>query len=475
MLSKKAYIESEPEIGKELLHFFDRSDALVIVDAGACEGEDSIRYGRFFPNATIYSFEPHPGNIGKFRRNLEEFPNPKIHLVEKALADKPGKMKLFESSGRPEGVEAEAEWDFGNKSHSLLEPGKLGVYYPWLKFSSTVDVDVTTLADFAKTNKVQHIDLLHADVQGAEKLLLEGAGDLLPRISTIWIEASNVALYKNQVLKKDLESFLEKRGFSKVIDKVGKVDGDLFFVSNRLFTPNEKPGTFSHAIQRVKNKLLGVNEAALESYSQCGEDRIIQFIFQALQVSRPSYLDIGAFNPFFINNTALFYRQGATGWNVEPNPHLIRKFEKERPRDRNLSIGISDTAGTAPFYIMKQPTLSTFSRPDAERMQAEMGIAIVETIGVKVMSLPAFIEEECNGKFPNLLSLDVEGLDLAIVRSMHDCSTLPKVICAETVAYAADSFGPKNKELIAEIEKLGYRIYADTFVNTIFLRNDLWK
>ena len=60
-----------------------------------------------------------------------------------------------------------------------------------------------------------------------------------------------------------------------------------------------------------------------KSYSQSGEDLIIRFIFESLKILKPNYLDIGAFKPFELSNTALFYENGCTGVLVEPNPDLF--------------------------------------------------------------------------------------------------------------------------------------------------------
>jgi hypothetical protein len=38
------------------------------------------------------------------------------------------------------------------------------------------------------------------------------------------------------------------------------------------------------------------------SYSQCGEDILINYIFSLRGIVKPSYIDIGANHPFFINN-----------------------------------------------------------------------------------------------------------------------------------------------------------------------------
>src|SRR3954468_21715772 len=93
------------------------------------------------------------------------------------------------------------------------------------------------------------------------------------------------------------------------------------------------------------------------SFSQCGEDLIVDHIFQQLKIEKPSYLDIGAYHPKRLSNTYLFYLKGSRGINVEPDPSLFEAFLNERQEDINLNIGIGPKSGTADFYIMNEPAL----------------------------------------------------------------------------------------------------------------------
>jgi hypothetical protein len=58
------------------------------------------------------------------------------------------------------------------------------------------------------------------------------------------------------------------------------------------------------------------------SYSQSGEDVIVDFIFQILKIQKPSYLDVGAHHPSYLSNTYLFYQKGCQGVCIEPDPVL---------------------------------------------------------------------------------------------------------------------------------------------------------
>ena len=60
--NRENYILTDSPLKKDLLRLFKSEDKLSILDIGGCEGEDSIRYSRIFPLATVYVFEPLPKN-----------------------------------------------------------------------------------------------------------------------------------------------------------------------------------------------------------------------------------------------------------------------------------------------------------------------------------------------------------------------------------------------------------------------------
>lgn len=212
------------------------------------------------------------------------------------------------------------------------------------------------------------------------------------------------------------------------------------------------------------------------SYSQSGEDLIVEHIFQALRIDKPNFIDVGAHHPRFINNTYSFYLRGARGINIEPDPDLFQEFLKMRPDDINLNIGIGLTKGEADFYIMNQPTLSTFIREEADRMVREnTSCNIREVRRIKISPLHDVIQEYNKGMYPDFLSIDIEGLDDQILRSLDYSIGSPKVMCVETLTFSPAGKEQKKTELIKFIVDNGYIVYADTFINTIFVRKDVWE
>lgn len=212
-----------------------------------------------------------------------------------------------------------------------------------------------------------------------------------------------------------------------------------------------------------------------KTYSQNGEDRLVWFIFHALGISKPSYLDIGAHDPLYASNTALLYRHGSRGINIEPTPILFKRFLRKRRGDVNLNIGVADHSGTLDFYVMSGPALSTFSKEEAERMTREYGHTISRTIPVEVKTVAEVIARYAHGTFPDFLSLDVEGLDEEILHSIDFTHSRPKVICVETISYSPRRDGVKDHALIKWIENKGYLLIADTYINSLFVDAALWN
>lgn len=212
-----------------------------------------------------------------------------------------------------------------------------------------------------------------------------------------------------------------------------------------------------------------------KSYSQCGEDLIVKYIFDVLGIQRPSYMDIGAHHPQYLSNSALFYENGSRGINIEPDPTLIKAFVTQRPEDVNLNIGIADKKSVLDFYVINNPVLNTFSKEEAEKYHLEGDYQIVDQIAVEVDTVGAILQKHRQGKFPEFLTIDAEGIDDIVLKSIDFKNNFPIVICVETISFSNSGKGVKNEDLISFVRSQGYLLYADTYINSIFVRKDRWE
>lgn len=233
-----------------------------------------------------------------------------------------------------------------------------------------------------------------------------------------------------------------------------------------------------NTVQRI-GQLLKFRGAPLRnghskrSYSQCGEDLIVDYVFQLRGVARPSYLDIGAHHPYWLSNTALFYERGCRGINIEANPQLIRLFNEHRSEDINLNVGIGNREGKFDFYVMEDNTLSTFSQVERDNLVAT-GKRQTTVIPVQVKTVPAVLSESFGGIFPDFLSLDAEGMDLDILQSIHFDRHWPKIICVESAKYSPVGAGERRTDLIEFLFSMQYIEYANTNLNAIMVKKEFW-
>lgn len=216
------------------------------------------------------------------------------------------------------------------------------------------------------------------------------------------------------------------------------------------------------------------NDFVKKSYSQCGEDLIINYLFSLRGLDMPSYIDIGANHPWFINNTAFFYKKGCRGLNIEPNSELVMLFKQERPLDKSINMGISNSASLEmDFYVFRDNTLSTFSKEEADNF-VRHGKEIEKVAKIKTSNIQKIIKEYNSGIFPDFLNIDVEGFELEILQGISYEDNYPKVICVETAEYSPTGAGEKREGLMDFIESKGYYLYADTNLNSIYIKNEFW-
>jgi FkbM family methyltransferase len=209
-----------------------------------------------------------------------------------------------------------------------------------------------------------------------------------------------------------------------------RIDQLTFFLNQSNITKEQKNFCFTLMQHSEIIKLINRLETK-NTYSQYQEDKLFVYIFNILGIEKPSYIDIGAHHPTKLSNTALLYEMGSRGVNIEPNPDLFDEFINLRPEDCNLNCAVGFRSGRLNLYIIKDsPALSTLQDQQIERLN-RIGKRVESTIEVDVETLDKIITKYCGGKFPDFLSIDVEGGDYDILASIDYQTYRPKLICVE--------------------------------------------
>lgn len=194
------------------------------------------------------------------------------------------------------------------------------------------------------------------------------------------------------------------------------------------------------------------------TYAQFGEDLVLLNVFRKLGISKGTYFDVGAHHPYNISNTALLYERGWRGVCIEANPNLIPELERERLEDNILNVGIGTEPGELDFYMIDDYSgRNSFDKATAEKFVSDHPqFRISDVRKIPVVTLDSLFKAMF---VPDLLCLDIEGLDFAVLESID---SRPKVICVE-IHGLEDVFDCllKRRHYVKIFSTIGNGIYLD--------------
>ena len=177
----------------------------VILECGANSGTDTLVFLEQWPTARVTCFEPEPRAIEQWKETVT---SPRATLVEVALAATDGTATFHRSSGRPPSAPDDLQEPW-NQSGSIRRPtGHLEVW-PWVRFEETITVETRSLDSWAAEHGVGDVDLIWADVQGAEGDLVQGGLRTLDRTRYLYIETTPATeWYEGEVTTDELLAML---------------------------------------------------------------------------------------------------------------------------------------------------------------------------------------------------------------------------------------------------------------------------
>ena len=180
-------------------------DPEIIIDVGANKGQFGIAAAVIFPNSTVSSFEPDPETYSELIKNTTTYKN--IKCFQTALGAEDGEIEFNRNS-------------YSLSSSILPITEKHLSAFPEATEKEVIKIPLTTLDiistqfDFTKTV------LLKLDVQGYEKIVLEGARDTLKNINFVALEASFKPLYEGEMLFGECLDVMREYGF-EIITPIG--------------------------------------------------------------------------------------------------------------------------------------------------------------------------------------------------------------------------------------------------------------
>ena len=162
------------------------------------------------------------------------------------------------------------------------------------------------------------------------------------------------------------------------------------------------------------------------TYSQTGEDLLIQ---EFLPEKHGEYIDIGSGNPVIFSNTFLLHKRGWRGTLVDPIKRNIRLSKILRVNDRCICALIGP-GGVQDFWEFYPYEYSTTVGLVANKIILGGRARLVRTRKIKTIQVKELIGE-IGPTDPFFLSVDCEGFDLEVLKSINWKISRPRVVCVE--------------------------------------------
>ena len=178
-------------------------------------------------------------------------------------------------------------------------------------------------------------------------------------------------------------------------------------------------------------RINGIHNCTGISFSQNCEDLFVMSLIG--NKKEGFYVDIGAHDPIKYSNTFLLYLNGWNGINIVPLPECKKRFDQYRAGDINLNIGISDVVGEMEYYKFLQPAYNTFSKEMARERINNNTSTLIESMSVPVATLSQVFSEHLNNRIIDFMNLDVESMELEVLRSNDWDRFRPHVIAMESL------------------------------------------
>jgi FkbM family methyltransferase len=203
------------------------------------------------------------------------------------------------------------------------------------------------------------------------------------------------------------------------------------------------------------------------AYSSEGEDLILKRIFD--NKTNGIYVDVGAHHPFRVSNTYLFHKMKWTGINIDPMPGSKALFDRYRPQDVNLEMGVSATRQHLTYHIFNEPALNTFSAHKVEEYTQDPKYRVIKEKKIETWPLADILDHYLPaGRSIDFLTIDAEGLDMDVLRSNNWKKYRPAYILVESDPFLLSDM--QHCELGRFMQQAGYAVFAKTYY-TYFFKN----
>ena len=170
-----------------------------VVDLGAYKGEFTDAAIAVLNPRRLILVEADPVSVRKLEEKYKC--NERCSVHSNAITNRGGPVKLRINSHRD--------------SSSILPINKISerIFGKRMEEIKEIEVNGVTLDDLFLQNQLTRVDLLKADIQGAEHLMIEGGKEALQRTNSLYIEVCFEEFYQGSFKFHELDNLLCEIGF----------------------------------------------------------------------------------------------------------------------------------------------------------------------------------------------------------------------------------------------------------------------
>jgi len=221
-----------------------------------------------------------------------------------------------------------------------------------------------------------------------------------------------------------------------------------------------------------KFRYLGAKLFPKKTYAQFGEDIKVQELIGTVN----SFVDIGANDGYSGSNTFLFAMKGAKGVCFEPVPTIYQMLRSLYQFKREIicfNLGISDASKQT--EIVSAGVLSYLPETADESYLKVMDKFLKNKNEKQTIKLAPFAVAMRAAKFVkeiDLLSIDVEGHELQVLKGIDFTQYKFKILVIETHSKVKGEYVWKNNhlnEINALLSKAGYLKVFENELNSFYL------
>jgi len=205
-------------------------------------------------------------------------------------------------------------------------------------------------------------------------------------------------------------------------------------------------------------------------YSQCKQDEYLEKKFFK-GYKNGFYVDVGAHDGVDGNNTLYFEKNNNwRGINIEPIKKVFDSLVNNRPNDTNINCAICNNNGETDFYLNEGYTeklsgiKDNYDERHFKRLISEniINFGTMQIIKVITKKLETIFDEN-NISHINYLSIDVEGAEFEVIKSINFDKVFIDIIGFE------NNFMDASIPIIKYLENKGFKL--DNIFNDIFMIN----